>query len=109
MHIANYITYCFLYLSITFAYQIINFDKPVCSKCIHFEPASSIKYDNSINYGKCKFYGKKDILNGKITYDYASIARKHQSCGENGTQYIEDPNYKLKLKCKLLYDIINKK
>jgi hypothetical protein len=94
------------FISIVTAYQIINNNKPICKKCIYFDPAPLLYKDEAIKYGYCKYYGNKDILNGKISYEYASIARKNKDCGENGTKYIKDPNYQLKLNFKLIYDIM---
>ena len=99
-----------LLISALNGYQIININKPECKKCIYFEPSNSFSLQSRIEYGTCRYYGEKNLLDGKIKYDYASIARKYKDCGENGTRYIEENkiNYELKLRSKLLYDIIQK-
>jgi hypothetical protein len=105
MNIKYYIIFCLLYL--TNCYQIINIDKPECKKCIYFTPKDLLF--NRIEFAECKYYGRKNIINGKISYEYASIARKYNDCGVNGTRFVYDPNYNLKLRSKLLYDIIHYK
>jgi hypothetical protein len=112
MKIINYIFFlqilkCFNYFD---AYQIINSDFPVCKKCVNFIPAKFIgcSYDDKITYGKCKLYGEKNILSGAIKYELISVARSFGECGTNGTQYIYDPNYKLKLNSLTLYKIFSK-
>ena len=99
----------FLNLSVLYAYQIINGNKPECKRCIYFEPSPSpfAPLKNRIEYGKCQYYGEKNLLDGTIQYEYASVARKYKDCGENGTRYVQETNLhtELKLRGKLFYDL----
>ena len=71
---------------------IKNLNLPSCVNCVHF-----LKYNNNdepqnIDLGKCSQFGKKDIISGIITYDYASICRDDKDqCGKNGAEYIPLP------------------
>jgi hypothetical protein len=61
---------------------------PSCINCVHF-----IKYDQSDKYtndlGKCSQFGKKNIISGEITYDYASLCRiDRDRCGQTGKYYV---------------------
>jgi len=87
---------------IRYIHRISNIEKPICIKCKYYEPGSLF---HSNKFGKCLFYGKKDIVSGEIIHDYADIARMHGPCGEDGTEYIEDPYWKLKLRSKMLYKL----
>ena len=90
----NIITYLIIFKLIS-SFQIQNLNSPICSKCKYFEPAKYLNKDDSIKYGKCKYFGKKDIYNGKISYDYATLV-KEDRCGINGTYYEYNKNYELK-------------
>jgi hypothetical protein len=62
--------------------KIENFHKPVCIQCKHFENP----FLQDPKFGKCLKFGKKDLLTGKIEYDYADLVRKYNDkCGVNGT------------------------
>lgn len=74
----------------TTPFEIKNHGLPVCSECKHFEPAG-LWGKSSVKYGKCKLFGEKNVLDGTIHYEYASIARNHLSCGINGNYYVHDP------------------
>ena len=38
--------------------------------------------------GRCMLFGKKNIISGEITYDFADICRiSANKCGHNGTLY----------------------
>lgn len=63
---------------------IINIDKPVCKDCVHFVEPSH----NDIGLGKCKLFGKKNIISGEILYEYASLCRNNKTeCGINAKYY----------------------
>jgi len=69
-------------------------DLPACINCVHFIPdKSNYPYDpppNDKEYGKCKLFGKQDMVTGDINYAYASLTRlDEQKCGEKG-QYFKD-------------------
>lgn len=69
------------------AYQITNSEKPVCKTCVHFRPAPFMPPGDAIRHGTCRYYGKKDLLDGRVTHEFATIARRYNDCGENGTRY----------------------
>lgn len=98
------------FYNIIISYKVINNDSPICKKCIHFIPVKFLgcSKEEKIYYGKCKLYGNKNILSGKINYEFASIAREYYSCGYEGKNYIYDPYYKIKLFSNRLYKIIIK-
>ena len=69
-------------------------DLPVCINCVHFiEDKTNYPYDpppNDEKYGKCKLFGKQDMVTGNIKYEYASLSRENEKkCGEKG-QYFKD-------------------
>ena len=89
-----YILYFFIVNSIT-STKILNFDKPLCKNCIHFIPYKGYEYDN--NFGKCKFFGNNDIINGEIEYDYADLCRSNEfKCGIQGKYFRLEENLKMK-------------
>jgi hypothetical protein len=64
---------------------IKNVDKPICKDCKYF------RYDsiyNDYNYGQCTKFGKKNLINGKITFEDVVFARTND-CGVDGTYYEE--------------------
>jgi hypothetical protein len=85
-------------LSTISAFNIKNQYSPLCKTCKHFIPHNSYNLESSIKFGKCGFFGEKNVLTGKIDYEYASIARKNTDCGVNGTLHLYDTNYKWKYK-----------
>jgi hypothetical protein len=52
-----------------------NIKSPICVNCINFIKPSTILNDNDLEYGKCKLFGIKDVVSGKIKYEYASVSR----------------------------------
>jgi hypothetical protein len=89
-----YLLYFFIVNSAT-STKIINFDKPLCKNCIHFIPYKGYEYDN--NFGKCKFFGINDIINGEIEYDYADLCRSNEfKCGSQGKYFTLEENIKMK-------------
>ena len=81
-------------------FTLVNSDKFIknininpCKNCIYF------KQDSKLDLSKCEKFGKKDIINNKITYDYADMCRKYESkCGIEGKYFEEDTDLNLKLK-----------
>ena len=64
---------------------IKNVDKPICKDCKYF------KYDsnyNDFNYGKCTNFGRKNLIDGKITFEDVVKARS-DDCGVNATFFEE--------------------
>jgi hypothetical protein len=50
-----------------------NIKSPICVNCINFIKPSIL--NNDLEYGKCKLFGIKDVVSGKIKYEYASVSR----------------------------------
>jgi len=96
----------FFFLSIQ-GYQIRNGNVPLCKKCIYFQPSRFVLPHDAIEHGTCQYYGKKDVVSGKIKHEYASNARKYQDCGENGTRYVEDPKYRFKRTFPFFYHMLS--
>lgn len=84
--------------AIVYGFHIENLQEPVCAKCKYFEPYGSFNNKIAIELGKCKYFGKKNILDGTIEYEYASCARKYMGCGIKGVYYKHDPKYMWKYK-----------
>jgi len=64
---------------------IKNVDKPICKDCKYF------KYDstyNDFNYGKCTKFGRKNLIDGKITFEDVVKART-DDCGVNAPFFEE--------------------
>lgn len=69
--------------------EINNVNYPECKNCKYYKPDSLFDYRSSLN--KCKYFGKKDIISGKILYDYADLSRKDENkCGIEGKCFEED-------------------
>ena len=65
---------------------IHNIDLPICKNCRHFIPYEEDK--NSYNFGRCGVYGRKDVVSGIITYEYADHARRNsEQCGKLAENY----------------------
>jgi len=71
---------------------IVNNHLPACINCIHYikyhqeDPYESLPDDS--NYGKCKLFGKKDLVSGEIEYEYAKYCREDDKlCGKDGKKY----------------------
>jgi hypothetical protein len=53
----------------------------LCVNCEHFKKTIQLTSDSP--FGMCKLFGTFDLVDGKITYDYASVARSDSyKCGE---------------------------
>lgn len=101
--------YSCLFFHVVVGYQIRHLNTPECRKCVYFEPERFFSSQDAIRYGTCLYYGEKNIIDGSIKHELASIARKYNDCGENGTRYIEDPDYALKLRSRFLYNVLKRK
>ena len=58
---------------------------PVCKDCKFFIP-----FENKEQYtlGRCMLFGKKNIVSGEITHEFADVCRiSSNKCGYNGTFY----------------------
>jgi len=69
---------------------------PACIDCNHFMRNNLINQisDNKIIYdddlGKCRLFSHKNIINGKITYKYATTCRiNYNKCGPQGIYFCE--------------------
>jgi len=74
---------------------IKNINIPSCKNCIHFKPYVNTDYYNELS--KCQKFGKKDIISGKINYDYADNCRKDENkCGNEAKYFVKDDNVDIK-------------
>jgi hypothetical protein len=64
--------------------QVIrNASAPICRMCKNLVLDS--KYPNETNLARCKASGKRCLITGEITYDYADYSRRNFIlCGEEG-------------------------
>jgi len=67
-------------------------DLLACINCVHFiEDKSNYPYDpppSDEKYGKCKLFGKQNMVTGTINNEYASICRYNEAiCGEKGKHF----------------------
>ena len=75
--------------------NIVNIGKPVCTNCKFYKPNEYSSFDSELS--NCQFYGKKNIHNGKITYEYAELCRNDEKkCGIEGVSFEEEPNLNMK-------------
>ncbi len=49
----------------------------LCKDCKHFKSDPT-----GARFGKCSLYGKQNLVDGKIEYSYASIAREYECRGD---------------------------
>jgi len=69
---------------------------PSCVSCIHF---LSYYPNEHISMGRCKLFGKKDLVTGRIHYEYASVCRENNKmCMSDGFYYKKNPDDKLNYK-----------
>jgi len=68
---------------------------PSCVTCIHFLNDSP----ENVAVGKCKLFGEKNLVTGKINYQFAEICRiKNNMCMSDGLYYKKNPHDKLNYK-----------
>lgn len=88
----------FLFLTLCKGVPIIkHLNVPTCVNCLHYieyvQNSPTVNYDTL--YAKCRNFGKKNLVSGKINYEYASISRHSENmCGEKGKYYEENPDKK---------------
>lgn len=77
--------------SLATASFVKNIDLPICIRCRHYiQPDTHYGEDPDHNYGKCRLFGKQDLVTGDTKYDYASVCRiNEKSCGVNGKYFKE--------------------
>jgi len=69
---------------------------PSCVSCIHF---LSYYPNENIGAGRCKLFGEKDLVTGRIHYEYASVCREnYDMCMPDGIYYKKNPDDKLNYK-----------
>ena len=70
---------------------IKNSEVPICLNCVHFiRPAELQKEyrDDYERYGRCKKFGKMNLITGEIEYDIARHCRlDDEICGYIGTEF----------------------
>jgi hypothetical protein len=72
---------------------IVNNNLPACINCIHYiikyqseDPYKSVSYYQK--HGKCKLFGKKNLVSGEIEYENAKYCREDDKlCGKDGKKY----------------------
>ena len=63
---------------------ITNKDLPICKTCEFYYAGKK-----SVSSGYCTKFGEKNIINGDITYQFASVSRINTNmCGNNGIYYV---------------------
>jgi len=74
---------------------IKNNNIPACRNCKFFMPKYYNQFDSDMN--RCVKFGEKDIITGKIEYDFVSTSRKDEAkCGSEGKEFEEEDNLGLK-------------
>jgi len=73
---------------------IRNKNLPICLNCLHFiENKNSYPYDSVPSYehyGRCKKFGKVNLITGVVEYDSAINCRSNNNkCGNLGFEYID--------------------
>ena len=70
---------------------IKNAQYPICKSCEYYLPDFLLLQNDY--FGKCMKFGEKDLITGKITYNYADFCRRHdEECGKEGKYYKKRPN-----------------
>lgn len=86
------ISYLFMALNVKTS-QIKNSNYPICFNCAHFIKYQDSNLDNDHRaFGKCKKFGKMDLVSGEVKHDYAEHCRNDdRRCGEKAAFYEESP------------------
>jgi hypothetical protein len=85
-----------------------NINNLLCKNCKFFQPSSSTDFDSTL--GKCKNFGKQNLIDGKTNYDYADLCRNDDNkCSKSGIYYEKEENLNLKkfkhsLRCIFSYN-----
>ena len=70
---------------------IKNNNIPACRNCKFFMPKYYNQFDSDMN--RCVKFGEKDIITGKIEYDFVSTSRKDEAkCGLKAKEFEEEDN-----------------
>jgi hypothetical protein len=66
---------------------ITNIDTPACKNCVYYKP-SLLNNDFTSLLNKCSKFGTKNIITGKVIYDYADMTRQDENkCGNDGKYF----------------------
>ena len=69
--------------------RVKRMDCPECKNCKYFLPDKTFYSEKSqIIFGRCGYFGIKNVLSCEINYAYASICRIEE-CGQYGKYYSE--------------------
>jgi hypothetical protein len=66
---------------------IKNFLQPICISCKHFRINPYVPHDLKLGY--CSLFGKKNVVTGEISHEYASSIRIFEC--KNGKRYEQLP------------------
>lgn len=76
---------------------IKDIELPSYGNCIYYKP-NVYSNDFSSLTSRCEKIGKKDILTGKISYDFADSCRNDElKCGKEGKYFEEEKNLDMKI------------
>lgn len=65
---------------------ILNHGLPECRNCKHFMPHESEQHKYSL--ATCLLYGQKNVISGKITFEYAEHVRNRaEQCSKEGLNF----------------------
>lgn len=91
------------FINIINSKQIKNMNLPGCINCKYFKPKLFGEYTSTFN--KCEYFGKKDLISNKISYEYADICRiDEEKCGKEGKYFEKDNLFEIKF---ILFKLIN--
>ena len=66
--------------------HIVNHNLPICVNCKYFFPYENGKISM---LHKCKKFGTKNIVTGKINYDFADLCRENTAkCGPTAVYFV---------------------
>jgi hypothetical protein len=72
---------------------IKNSNLPICATCEHFIIPKTKERDDYEFYGRCKRFGKMNLVTGEIEYGLARTCRlDEEKCGDHGKEYSTKSN-----------------
>lgn len=70
-----------------------------CNAVVNYKAGTEYKFCKNCKYymknqneDYCKYYGKINLIDGKITYEYAQIARQYECKGEKYIEMMQNMN-----------------
>lgn len=91
MYILNLKYLFFLVVGVNGASKITNINVPTCRNCVHFIPDRGSEFASGLS--RCSKFGNKNIINDKITYEYADSCRNNENkCGNQGKEFELEEN-----------------